>query len=662
MTEDQPPQGGITEEDMASILAGHLGREGVHVGGDIPQEKLARARQQCGISPDEPVLGMVDFTMLGSGKHALVFGRTCAYYHNAPTSKSPGAGRIAYDELADREIADGGLLEVSLGADEFLNVSGPNVTKDAVIEILQALRERLAAGTHGEPDAEVDEAERDVPEVPAEEDAAAATSAPPAPVENDASDAERGRSGPPSGTHTLGYGLANLKHLIRTDALKSEDEDDESDETWQDGSTAQPTTTEDPPAGDDEDGETPVMLDLLDDEDDSPAAPVKLEAVEPAAPVEPAFHCPQCNAGPDTYKTVHFGSEEVLRCMACGYRDSDDGEDADIAVAEVSDEPADDESELVPLIALDGPATPGGIPEPKGGMSVGGFWGCVLVAIVAVWVLSLTLLNVGGIVALAWGKEYLVVLGIGVGAVLILSLAGAVSAARAAKNFPELSRTSHLDPDSYYIRDEAAIRLAILFELGFSSHFVFRRKLERLSAALCMLAGVFLEIVSWIIVLVVPASASLSGKAARTLRARRLTSRLRWLHQRGVFSDADIQRAQAGMLPSDPDSVWCVAGLDGPIYVLTAGEDEISVRTLGKADPTVLPMRRLAGAAIAAFARKQRRKDPQLYGFASIVWEIPRVLEKGGPLYLSASLHRGAFQALSAWRLAAAGLAQPPQT
>jgi hypothetical protein len=138
---------------LLDLLKSYVPLNGLFVEPDIPAKKLANATQNCDISEEERVLALVDCTVLGSAKNCLLFGSKAVYYHNDRASKSSGAGTIPYDELASRVVTAGGFGELSLGQDQYLNVSGCPIPREKMLGIVMSVQRLLAQGM---PDADDD--------------------------------------------------------------------------------------------------------------------------------------------------------------------------------------------------------------------------------------------------------------------------------------------------------------------------------------------------------------------------------------------------------------------------------------------------------------------------------------------------------------------------
>ena len=124
---------------LMQALRALLPQNDLFVGADIPPQKLANARHACGVPAGEQIIALIDATVLGSAKNALLIGSRAIYYHNDWSGKHSGAGRIDYADFASRTFAPEG-LELCLGPGQYFDVSGSSVKQAKLIEILQAVQ------------------------------------------------------------------------------------------------------------------------------------------------------------------------------------------------------------------------------------------------------------------------------------------------------------------------------------------------------------------------------------------------------------------------------------------------------------------------------------------------------------------------------------------
>lgn len=124
-------------------LKKHLPQDGLFVAPDIPVKKLNAARRSCRVPSSEQILGLIDCTTLGSAKNCLLLGRHAAYFHNAWSGKSSGAGTIPYEDFCHRSFGDGGFQEVSLDRNQHLNISGCSLSKTKLIDLLRSVKQAI---------------------------------------------------------------------------------------------------------------------------------------------------------------------------------------------------------------------------------------------------------------------------------------------------------------------------------------------------------------------------------------------------------------------------------------------------------------------------------------------------------------------------------------
>jgi hypothetical protein len=129
---------------LPPLLRRFLPQDDLHLAPDIPPRKLATARRTCQVPADEVILALVDATVTGTARAALLLGRAGLYYHNDHGSKVVGAGMIPYVDLLGRKFERASWSEVSLDRGEFFNRSGSQVTADRLVELLTAVQRGLA--------------------------------------------------------------------------------------------------------------------------------------------------------------------------------------------------------------------------------------------------------------------------------------------------------------------------------------------------------------------------------------------------------------------------------------------------------------------------------------------------------------------------------------
>jgi hypothetical protein len=131
----------LTPEEILGIVTTIHPNSSLYVTGSIPEKKLANARMTCAADPDEEILALLDCTVFGSAKDAVLFGERNIYYFNAVASvERPGC--VAYRDLAGRSITANG-FEVSLGSGPGCNIAGGGVSVEQFVSVLNALRQRV---------------------------------------------------------------------------------------------------------------------------------------------------------------------------------------------------------------------------------------------------------------------------------------------------------------------------------------------------------------------------------------------------------------------------------------------------------------------------------------------------------------------------------------
>ncbi len=130
----------LLPERILKLLKRQVNRGGFYVSPDIPLKKLNNATRSCAIPADEKVLGLIDCTTFGSGSDALVFGSHGFYYHNK-AGNVPDPGYVSYSEFPHLLFGTTWLNCVTLGHDRYCNRGGSTVTREKVIEMLEAVKQ-----------------------------------------------------------------------------------------------------------------------------------------------------------------------------------------------------------------------------------------------------------------------------------------------------------------------------------------------------------------------------------------------------------------------------------------------------------------------------------------------------------------------------------------
>lgn len=137
-----PPSLELTREEILTTVSEMLGGDpSLYRIGSIPEKKLGNARQTCAADPDDEILALLDCTVFGSAKDAVLFGARCLYYFNAVASDER-PGRVAYSELPARSFTVNG-FEVSLGEGPPCNLAGGGISTERFVALLHALRSKV---------------------------------------------------------------------------------------------------------------------------------------------------------------------------------------------------------------------------------------------------------------------------------------------------------------------------------------------------------------------------------------------------------------------------------------------------------------------------------------------------------------------------------------
>lgn len=103
----------------------------------IPEKKLYNARTACAVDPAEELVALLDCTVFGSAKDAVLFGTTNLYFYNSVgTGVQPG--RLSYRELDQRQLSAKGNC-VDLGHGLCCFIVGSAVSAEQLLHVLERL-------------------------------------------------------------------------------------------------------------------------------------------------------------------------------------------------------------------------------------------------------------------------------------------------------------------------------------------------------------------------------------------------------------------------------------------------------------------------------------------------------------------------------------------
>jgi hypothetical protein len=102
---------------------------------NIPDKRLKNIKDSLKLKSSVPILGIIDTTLLGSGKHGVVFTSEGIQFHNDWTAKTK-EGRISYLDLTTRRIMPDGDVTLKLDRDEVLSVLG-EMNASSVADLFQ---------------------------------------------------------------------------------------------------------------------------------------------------------------------------------------------------------------------------------------------------------------------------------------------------------------------------------------------------------------------------------------------------------------------------------------------------------------------------------------------------------------------------------------------
>lgn len=95
----------LTEQQIVDLLNNYNKENGIFIAPNIPEKKLKNALAKCKLDPDKHIIALIDCTVFGSAKNALLFGRNGIHFHNDPAIAYPEIGKISYPDLGKNRIS-----------------------------------------------------------------------------------------------------------------------------------------------------------------------------------------------------------------------------------------------------------------------------------------------------------------------------------------------------------------------------------------------------------------------------------------------------------------------------------------------------------------------------------------------------------------------------
>ncbi len=130
---------------VANIDARFPDIDDLYTGDNIPDSKLCNARKTCEVPDDETILVLLDATVFGSAKNAMLIGTRAIYLHNDWASDTSGRWRVGWEELVDATPEERETHEARVGRKACLNTSGSSADPDEAAAIAALARQILLA-------------------------------------------------------------------------------------------------------------------------------------------------------------------------------------------------------------------------------------------------------------------------------------------------------------------------------------------------------------------------------------------------------------------------------------------------------------------------------------------------------------------------------------
>jgi ATP-dependent 26S proteasome regulatory subunit len=134
----------IPTTTITRLLGESGGHPDVHLAPNIPIDKLDRAVFEGNLPESEQVSVLIDCTIFGSAAESVLIGSRAVYFNNDGIN-----GYLPYSEFLDRTfLASHDDLEVSLGEELRLSLSGSQVKASQLVDMLDSLKPEIMRLEH----------------------------------------------------------------------------------------------------------------------------------------------------------------------------------------------------------------------------------------------------------------------------------------------------------------------------------------------------------------------------------------------------------------------------------------------------------------------------------------------------------------------------------
>jgi len=131
-------------EDILSVVRSFASsgpggtRNDLYIFPNIPDRKASNARVSCGIVNQE-ILALINSTLFGSAKHALVITQKTIYVHNDWAGLTPGAHSVPMEELSEDDVTIPRTHEIVISPGVSFNTSGCSMNPADIADLIIAL-------------------------------------------------------------------------------------------------------------------------------------------------------------------------------------------------------------------------------------------------------------------------------------------------------------------------------------------------------------------------------------------------------------------------------------------------------------------------------------------------------------------------------------------
>ncbi len=136
---------GLLDRLVEAVQTGTGSLSDLHLAPEIPAGKLRNARRACEVPEDEQIALLIDATVFGSAKCALLVGLRGVYFRNDWSATESGAFFVTWSVLAESTFTVVDKYEVQVGPTQLFNTAGSTANPEDVQRVLSIVQRVAAA-------------------------------------------------------------------------------------------------------------------------------------------------------------------------------------------------------------------------------------------------------------------------------------------------------------------------------------------------------------------------------------------------------------------------------------------------------------------------------------------------------------------------------------